>query len=1153
MRPIRSMLEWSARSWPSLAMMALLVFGTRIANADWPMARHDAARTGAANGVSNITSPAPYWRQFLGGRVGSQQLLTAFEPGPLDGNGDATDDVVVAYVVAAGRLVKFDASGDVSWRSANLELTNVIAIADFDGNGDVQVAVASSAQVYLLRPGNGTVLWAEPFGEMGTIGAVRAADFNGDGSTELWIQECYCCGLNSGNTGYIYDFASGLTNAAIMAELPHAYCGGGTSLVVDDFDGNGLLEGNLADFDTWSMFAPSDAAAPMAATAPLSAWLGLAQCEPVPPDQQSSGAPRDLLCAHSSQLATAGHGHRVFRLAYVAATNDDPARLDVVWFFDAGVIDGGMTLAPNSLLDLDGDGAREVVISGTLAGGQFVTYVLDADTGAVLAAIPDAVVTALVPMRLEGQPPVAAGEVPFALIATQAGKDAGFWRFSRGGAEPVTSWLKLANRRIAMSQDWLLRARQTTAARPLTFDITGDDLPELWMTDAAATTLFVYDVADVPVTAPVVRASRSFGAAQLGAIGALHVRSPGSAPTAPAAAPARLIVTTSDGYVHGLLTANLASRWRAPAGSYYDHGGWNHMPMAPVVGLLGAASPDAIVVSDSRGVLVASSASEALMVRPPALLWEVPDAKSPAVIANSGGSGVMCRRLDRSVTPNAEQVMRLDATGNTIWSSTLGGGINVFGDVVPAQLNTDGVADALVQWGLRSDLVVRMTALDGASGAIMWQYETLGRENRNPAGFAAADVTGDGRDDAIIHHYGTRVIDGGTGVEVMVGGPLIMAYFMPMWTTLGGGSTPSVVLQGGLHPLRTLDETLATRWTSSEDDLPFPYAAVAQCPGVDGLSGSGGAGAIDSVIVAGSVRDGGKLALYRDDGAGSGGASRAPQVQWLAEGQVFSSAQAMTDAGVRAGQLTSAHVHKDLTGTGVPSAVLGSSDGWLYAVNPCNGALQFAYEFDTAVGALAFGDTDGDGLDEIVVSVADGYLYGLKHAPIGSPALVEDLAPQLAPFGVDVDYLETAGDLAASWSAVPGAIRYQVALADHNGEFISAPAGSPAPNVDGWLNVAGTNVTLTDLPLQNGGNYRFAVRAIAADGRASPDAVSDGVTINTDVDVPPPIAPPPPPGELATGGCCQAGNDDRSAAAIAGALAMLGLWRRAWRRRARAQ
>ncbi len=47
--------------------------------------------------------------------------------------------------------------------------------------------------------------------------------------------------------------------------------------------------------------------------------------------------------------------------------------------------------------------------------------------------------------------------------------------------------------------------------------------------------------------------------------------------------------------------------------------------------------------------------------------------------------------------------------------------------------------------------------------------------------------------------------------------------------------------------------------------------------------------------------------------------------------------------------------------------MVGSSDGWLYAIDPCQGTLTFAYNFNAPVGEPVFGDTDGDGFDEILV------------------------------------------------------------------------------------------------------------------------------------------------------------------------------------------
>ena len=126
-----------------------------------------------------------------------------------------------------------------------------------------------------------------------------------------------------------------------------------------------------------------------------------------------------------------------------------------------------------------------------------------------------------------------------------------------------------------------------------------------------------------------------------------------------------------------------------------------------------------------------------------------------------------------------------------------------------------------------------------------------------------------------------------------------------------------------------------------------------------------------------------------------------------------------------------------MTGKGHPSALLGSSDGWLYSVNPCNGALDFALPFDAAVGTPIFGDTDGDGHDEAIVPVADGYLYGLKNEAVGSPPFVWDTDPA---HGVEQDVadIETKDTLSGRWGAVDGATAYEIAVVDSVNAFVGA-------------------------------------------------------------------------------------------------------------------
>lgn len=44
------------------------------AAADWPVARHDARRSGLSQAASDIKKPAPYWRSRLGGALAPSQL-----------------------------------------------------------------------------------------------------------------------------------------------------------------------------------------------------------------------------------------------------------------------------------------------------------------------------------------------------------------------------------------------------------------------------------------------------------------------------------------------------------------------------------------------------------------------------------------------------------------------------------------------------------------------------------------------------------------------------------------------------------------------------------------------------------------------------------------------------------------------------------------------------------------------------------------------------------------------------------------------------------------------------------------------------------------------------------------------------------------------
>lgn len=1030
-----------------LGALVVVLASSGPAAADWPMPRHDPSRTGAAVGAGDLRTPAAYWRYFLGGRPGIAEVI------PLELEGSEA----VAFV-AGGRLNVVGIDGIDRWRSPSLGLTSLVAVADLHGDGPLEVIAQSSAQVFVFDAASGSRRWTQDPGEMGTIGGVRVADVDGDGRADVVVQECACCQVRSGDTGYVYTFAADVAAPPRRAwRIPAVACGGARAMLVADLDGDGdpdLLSSSqdelvVLDGPTGEVVARSAGFGP---------WASLSYCQAV---ELVAGGGAELVCALGTTLTTPGAGHRVMAFGY------DPVegRLDLLWSSEVGALDGALVLAADWVHDLDGDGALEVALSGTAADGAPVTVILDAATGAALATIP-------------GQEAVGVFRVASAtaLLVTHADRELHGWRFQRGAPSPLDLRWRLKNRRVLPSRDWALAAHRPLAARLATADLDGDGRRELMTANTErASDLVTYD-GD-------------------GTLRATWVAQPDSEVLATWPRGARHVVSSSDGLLTVLAPDVRTAVGVLRAGGYHDPGGWLHLAQAPVAAQLVGDPAHEILVPDSRRRLVALDARGATNAAPPRRLWTAANTSAATIVPGllGGAPGVACRRVEPTVLPVVERLAVLDGEGRERWQVTTGPlGWN---DVLAGNFDGDGVPDLVVQWGSPTDVAVRTTAVAGATGAVLWTQATIAAEARFPSGMAVADWDGDGRDDVVFHHYGLRVLSGRDGAQIGLGGPTAVPYWMPTLHDVTGDGAWEVVLHGGFSPVRTLSHDLSTTlWVSTDDDRPYPYAAVATCGG-------------DNVVASASLVNPSRLKVTRH--APPAGAA---STVILAGGRAYASEAEAAAAGARLGQLTSVHVHTDLTGLGRPTAVVGSSDGWLYGVDPCARTLDFAVPFDAPVGAVAIADADGDGLDELVVSVADGYLYGLRHAPLPAPGTPRDL-DLTTGLDVDVDEVTSIDTLSVAWDAVPGAVGYEVAVAHAEGGYLTA-----AP----WVEVAATTATLVGLPLVDGGAYRVAVRARSASGR-SPDTLSDGVIVRF------PIAPDDAgPGDGSgpspePGGCCGVG------------------------------
>jgi MYXO-CTERM domain-containing protein len=408
---------------------------------------------------------------------------------------------------------------------------------------------------------------------------------------------------------------------------------------------------------------------------------------------------------------------------------------------------------------------------------------------------------------------------------------------------------------------------------------------------------------------------------------------------------------------------------------------------------------------------------------------------------------------------------------------------------MPGHFNGDGVPGLTVQWGDPGDTLLQTRALSGLNGATIWNATPFDPgSGRQPVGVAVADWNADGFDDVVFQGAGTRALSGATGAQLLSGGSTSASYFLPTLFDVNGDGMDEVILHGGLLPANMLSHDLTnTLWTSSIDDHPYPYGAVAVCP-----SGP--------VLVEGSLVTPAQLSLTPMKGSNAGVAATFV----LASGARYADSASATMAGAAMGQLTATATHSNLTGAGRPSTLVGSSDGYLYAVNPCDGTLDFAVNFGASVGQPVFGDTDGDGNDEILVTVADGYLYDLKNEAIAPPGFVWDI--DLAHgITTDIDVIDTVDTLYCKWGAVPGATGYEVSIVAAAGGFVTQnPPWKP-------VDAATTIATLPGLALTDGAKYFCAVRAVGPNGK-SPDALSNGVVVNGVIDAGPEDAGPPDAG-----------------------------------------
>lgn len=1056
----------NARRLGILSCVATLAL-TGAASADWPMARHDAQRTGTTTGTSDISKPSIALRAYLGGKLNGDSLRT------ID-NADGTYDTLI---LASGRLARTSLDGLVRWRTPSLALEALIGVADLDGDGKSEVIARTRDRVVAFDAASGTQSWIEPAGEMGTIGTVRIADVDGDKRADLIIQECGCCGVSSGKAGFVYSFATGFASAKTLWTLPAAACGGSGSTLVADLDGDGTLEvtnGNAAGRISVLKGSTGD----IRATSPdLGTFGDASMCIPADVD----GTPGSELVCYQDRVG-APSARKLFVLKFAAGASESLTQL---WSVNVGDVEGAIRTGSEVVSDLDGDGKKEIVVSGKNASASTPsTFIYDAVSGSLLATIDDAMVVGIAALEDAKAP---------SIVSTGAGGTRGH-AFKRGASPAVTLRFTLAD--VQPSTYVIPNQNPTSALGTATFatDLDGDGLAELFVSaTSSATKLQAF--------------SGKGGKGTL--VGEYAAPAGASLDThwvVPGAKPPRILIGRDDGVLVALDAAMKATNeGKVRFGGYYASGAWRQTQKSPVVGVLDATpGSQSVLVQNSAGSLLRIDPAGASVLTPATAKWSRPLTGSPNIIpkAIGGKPGVYCTGIVTPVTtPPKHELLLLDpADAKVVWRKDLGSA--PLTDVIAGDFNNDGVLDAAVQFGLDAELILHTRAFASSDGKQLWSIDLpVTGAALVPGGPATVDWNGDGFADFVYQADATRIVSGATGLELLKGGPTD-AYFMTTLFDVDGDGKHEITLHGGFNAARTLKRDLSALWTGAESDRPYPYGAMSKCS--DGRV----------LLSEGSLVNTARLKITAANGATAGTASKLV----LAGGKAYADEAAATTAGAALGQLGSVNGHSNLAGDGKPLMLVGSTDGFLYAVDPCTATLRYAYDFGAAVGEPVFGDTDGDGKDEILVSVGDGYLYALRNEVITSPPFVWDTDPAAGITTKDVDTTTSKTTLSGKWGAVTGADHYEVAVATIDGKPLTTPPWTAVGNV--------TEHTVTGLTLTTGAQYVFGVRAVVG-MKTSVERVSNGVTVVE-------ATGDAGPGDAGPGDAGDAGPGDDASAADAG-------------------
>jgi len=952
----------------SLGVLTLSASALAIGGDTWSTLAHDQYRTARSAGKGAISQTQAAWKFEAGGSLTDDQIAMA------DVNSDTMTDLIF---VSGGRVVAKNANGQAIWSSPIFGAQRVLGVYDLDNVPPAEVIATgdSPTGIYVLNSADGSRIWHKATAN--NAFDLLAAPVAGGGNRLMLA-------LQQGEL-ISYDFGAGIKDPT----LNQSWTAPGTPWSVDmltaDIDGDKkpeLIRGadrGFVAYDLTTGAVKCDASGVISGTNAPS-YFPVINAADVNGDGRS-----EIVLYDYSYFYSEDAGVYVVSCAGAAP----PLTAQTLWqqqfINDTDGLVGTEVDAKEirylaeAVANYDNKPGLEMVYSLWDASvSTWTTYLVDAQTGTQLASKTGEVLEAAADLDDDGMIEVVLreatglGDLPKPYFSTLRLYNLNVGNFNNKGWTLPTgrvATLPARRDRNVTAGCGLVSAHQNVDADPAQEFYVFAGAPVQSVDDPRPGKLLTIRAADGVVLDQYAFPDRVSGSMlSLGQ----SLQQIGSK--------AESLVMLNDGGLR-LLDAKLAEIGKLLPGN------WARLPS--VVSLDG--THNVVVAQRSNGDMVALDGTQ-VAAQTPAQLWSHRDSIQPETVgylnapglvlpAKAGPGASLVVRSHKSGTFEEQSLVALGASGNQTWAADLGTGRSVPGfenfellddldgdgtkEFFLTEIDVSGTQELVIRKGSDGTTLVKRATNELFPGADYLQ------------GHATVDLNGDGKLDIVSALHPQWFV----GIDVSAaGGADPLTAFVQLFKKNSSANGQAVVGQldadAMLDLLRTNSQNAFGPYERRDlfglieitTTSPHPNAVSTDTNTV-ALIARPGQPAFQDFVWAGMSGDALGAVAHHD-----GESFTQVWFDYLVAGTVVPQSAMPEGRAALFGPMSA-----DIDGDGGDEILVGSSDGWLYALHASDGALLFSSDMGAPVRHVIAADIDFDPEVELVVSLADGTIVALDH------------------------------------------------------------------------------------------------------------------------------------------------------------------------------